>query len=181
MSQFGADTTIDSRVRLLILDCFDTLVELGEDGSYHPRKGVEPFLRHYGHRIGLPLVVLSDAEQVHLEAVLHSCALATWFSGVYGAPRSVEQREDGRLLKRLDVALADQGIAAGDCIFIGDSPLDALAAQNHGLRSIRVPGSADRDFSMEQLIEGPSRYHSAEYTTRMLRRYRRDQDQEDPP
>lgn len=178
MSQFGADTTIDPRVQLLILDCFDTLVELVEAVDYRPRLGVMAFLRHYGTRLGLPLVVLSDAEQSHLEEVLQEAGLAGFFRGVYGAPRSVEQRSDGHLLKRLDVVLADHAVAAADALFVGDSPLDAMAAQRHGLRFIRVPGSADREFSFERLIAGPSRYHSAEYTTRMLRRYRRDPDQD---
>lgn len=177
MSQFGADTTIDHDVKLVILDCFDTLVELIDGvAGYRPRKGVEAFLRHYGVRLDLPLVVVSDADERHLEAVLVEAGLATSFVALYGAPRSLEDLGDGRQLKRLDLPLADHGVIARKAVFIGDSPFDAQAAQRHGLRFIRVPGSADRDFSFERLIAGPSRYRSAEYTTRMLRRFKNEGD-----
>lgn len=173
MSQFGADTTIPRDVKLLILDCFDTLIEL-VDGSegYRPRRGVEVFVRHYAERLALPVVVQSDAALPHLRGALAEAGLDGRFAGYYGAPDAIDDAGDGRLLKRLNLPLADFGVAVADAVFIGDSRLDAESAQRHGLRFIRVPGSADRDFSFETLLVGPSRYRSAEYTTRMLRRYR---------
>ncbi|MDA3961887.1 MAG: HAD family hydrolase [Planctomycetota bacterium] len=170
MDEFGSATIIDDSVQLLVLDCFDTLVELDGD-NYRLRQGVAAFLKHYGERVGLPMVVLSDAEGPTLLRVLAHTGLTPWFKALYYAPESVAPDANGVLHKRLDHPLRDFHVKPEQALFIGDSKLDAQAAQRYGLGFIRVPGSADRDFTFTRLIKGPSRYRSEEYTTRMLKRY----------
>ena len=62
MAQFGSTTRISSDIRLLLLDCFETMVELNGH-VYQARHGMVDFLTHYGARIGLPIAVISDASQ----------------------------------------------------------------------------------------------------------------------
>lgn len=170
MSEFGSTTIIPDDAALLILDCFDTLVELEGEG-YRVRKGIGAFLDHYGERLGIPLVVHSDAAVDHLHAVLETTGIGHHFRRAYGSPDATEQSDEGLLLKRLDLPLRDFGVVADLAIFIGDSKLDVLSAQRYGVGFIRVPGSADTDFDFRQLIKGPSNYRSQEYSTRLFRRY----------
>lgn len=162
---------IDSGVDLLLLDCFDTLVELA-GARYRARRGVGAFLRHFGERLRVPLVVISDAEGAVLRRALAQAGFADRFAALYHAPDAVEHDVDGVPRKRLDRPLRDFRVAAGRAVFVGDSAFDARAARHHAVPFVRVPGHADREFSFTCLIDGPSRYRSDEYTTRMLRRFR---------
>ena len=49
--QFGAGTVVPPDVELLILDCFETLVEL-RGRSYFPRQGISDLLDHFAGRLG---------------------------------------------------------------------------------------------------------------------------------
>ena len=49
---------------------------------------------------------------------------------------------------------------------------DSLAAGEFGVPFIRVPRSEDATFSFAQLISGPSRYRSGDFTAVMLDRYK---------
>jgi hypothetical protein len=75
------------------------------------------------------------------------------------------------MLKRLDAVIARFAVPIEQVVFIGDSPLDAAAAQHHGVPFIRVPRSEDREFSFAGLIKGPSRYQSSEFTSIFIERY----------
>ena len=168
--QFGSDTVIGPRVRMLLMDCFETLVELGT-GGYVPRRGLRRFLDEMASR-GLVAAVISDAPEPAVVGALRQAGLLGRFSAIYDRRTAVEIG-NGRLRKRLDVPLADAGIAPSEAVFIGDSPLDADAAQLHRVPFIRIPRSEDRAFSFEQLISGPSKYASAEFACTFDQHYRR--------
>lgn len=170
--QFGAGTVVPPDVELLILDCFETLVEL-RGRSYVQRQGIKSFLDHFGGKHRVPVVVLSDGEQSAVEAAIVQADLAGRFAAIVGAPESLGQLPDGRVLKRLDLVLGRFKAPLQRTIFIGDSPLDALAAKHHGVPFIRVPRSEDDTFSFASLITGPSRYQSTEFSAVFLERYLR--------
>ena len=170
MSQFGGATTIGPEVRLILLDCFETMVEL-EGKSYRPRLGIPEFLTHFGSRVGIPIAVISDAKQSEVDAALTQARLATYVVKVYHADNAAEKLDGGRTRKRLDVPLGEFKVKATQTLFIGDSPLDAEAAQHYHVQFIRVPRSEDRSFSFANLITGPSRYRSQEFNVTFLDRY----------
>jgi phosphoglycolate phosphatase-like HAD superfamily hydrolase len=172
MQQFGSATTITPGIRLILLDCFETLVEL--DGqTYRPRLGMTEFLTHFSARIGVPIVVISDAPRELVEQAIAQARLASFIVAVYHAGNAMEQLPGGRARKRLDIPVADFGVKGDQAVFIGDSPLDAEAAQHHNVRFIRVPRSEDRTFTFASLITGPSRYQSQEFNLTFLDRYRK--------
>lgn len=170
--QFGAGTVVPPDVTLLILDCFETLVEL-RGRSYIPRQGMTTFLDHFSGRKQVRLAVLSDGEQVAVEAAVAQAGLSNRFAAIVGAPDSLGQLPDGRVLKRLDLLISRFGVTTAETVFIGDSPLDAQAAQHHAVPFIRVPRSEDDAFSFASLITGPSRYQSSEFSAVFLERYLR--------
>ena len=166
-------TVITHDIRLILLDCFETLVEL-EGGSYRPRRGMGDFLAHFAGRIGTPVAVVSDAAQAEVARAVDASGLGGHLVRIYHAGNAAEDLGGGRARKRLDLAVADFKIRPEQAVFIGDSPLDAEAAQHYGLRFIRVPRSEDRGFSFASLITGPSRYQSQEFNLKFLERYRKD-------
>lgn len=170
MSQFGGATTIGPDVRLILLDCFETMVELDGKG-YKPRLGMVDFLTHFGSRVGIPIAVISDAKKIEVDAALAQARLATFVVTVYHAENAAETLGSGRMRKRLNVPLGDFKVKPIQTVFIGDSPLDAEAAQHYGVEFIRVPRSEDRSFSFANLITGPSRYRSQEFNITFLDRY----------
>ena len=170
--QFGAGPVVPPDVELLILDCFETLVEL-RGRSYFPRQGISDLLDHFAGRRKVPVVILSDGEQAAVEAAITQAGLDGHFANIIGAPESLGQLPDGRVLKHLDVVIARYKAPLSRTVFIGDSPLDAQAAQHHGVPFIRVPRSEDDRFSFASLITGPSRYQSTEFSAVFLERYLR--------
>lgn len=170
--QFGAATVVPADVQLIVLDCFETLVEMRQR-RWIPRQGMPEFLDHFARRRQVPVAVLSDGEQAAVEAAVAQAGLGDRLVAVVGAPASLGQLPDGRVLKRLDALVASFGAATARTVFIGDSPLDAQAAQHHGVPFIRVPRSEDDAFSFSVLISGPSRYQSTEFASVFLERYRR--------
>jgi phosphoglycolate phosphatase-like HAD superfamily hydrolase len=175
MDQFGATTIIGPDIRLLLLDCFETIVEM-ESGVYRPRLGMIDFLTHFGSRLGIPIAVISDASKEAVESALVQSRLSTYFITVYHAGNAAEDLGGGRARKRLDLPLSQFKIKAVQTLFIGDSPLDAEAAQHYGVQFIRVPRSEDRSFSFASLITGPSRYRSQEFNITFLDHYRKGKD-----
>jgi phosphoglycolate phosphatase-like HAD superfamily hydrolase len=171
MPQFGADTIIPRDVQLILMDCFETLIELGDRG-YFPRRGISEFLRFFVRDRQVPVVVISDASEELIVSALKQAAVRHLIQGIYHADNAEEILPDGRRRKRLDVPLRDFHLTGPDAVFIGDSPLDAAAAHHHQLPFIRVPRSEDSAFSFASLITGPSRYQSADFTALMLERYR---------
>lgn len=171
MPQFGASTAITTRTRLILLDCFETLVEL-DGASYRARKGVPEFLAWFRDRQPTKLVVISDAEQPLVEEALSQAGLAGYLLAVYHAGNALERLPANRTRKRLDLPIKDLGVSAAQTVFIGDSPLDAEAATHYSIPFIRVPRSEDRAFSFTTLITGPSRYNSQEFSVTFLDQYR---------
>jgi phosphoglycolate phosphatase-like HAD superfamily hydrolase len=176
MSQFGSATTIGLDVRLILLDCFETIVELGANG-YVPRLGMLDFLIHYSARIGIPIAVMSDGSSESVEQALTQAKVRSYFVAVYHAENAAEDIGQGRKRKKLDSPLRDFHLKPKQVIFIGDSPLDAEAAQHYGVQFIRVPRSEDRTFSFAALISGPSKYSSQEFQLTFLDHYLKN----DPP
>ncbi len=170
--QFGAGTVVPADAALIILDCFETLVEL-RGRTYIPRQGIAEFLDHFTHRRKVPLTVLSDGEQAAVEAAVTQAGLDGRFAAIVGAPDSLGQLPDGRVLKRLDLLIGRFGVETARTVFVGDSPLDGQAAQHHGVPFIRVPRSEDDAFSFASLITGPSRYQSNAFSAVFLERYLR--------
>ncbi len=175
MDQFGGTTIIGPDIRLLLLDCFETIVEM-ESSVYRPRLGMIDFLTHFGSRLGIPIAVISDASKEAVENALAQSRLTTYFITIYHAGNAAEELGSGRARKRLDLPLSHFKIKASQTLFIGDSPLDAEAAQHYGVQFIRVPRSEDRSFSFASLITGPSRYRSQEFNITFLDHYRKGKD-----
>ena len=167
MEQYGSNTTITTKTRLILLDCFETLVEL-EGAAYRPRKGVKDFLTWFRDRQPTKLVVISDAERSLVEGALSQAGLTGFLSAIYHAGNALERLGEGRSRKRLDVPIADMGVTLAQTVFIGDSPLDGEAATHYKVPFIRVPRSEDRAFSFTGLINGPSRYNSQEFSVAFL-------------
>ncbi len=167
---FGSDTIIGGHVRLILMDCFETLVQLTDKG-YVARNGIERFIVHFTSQRGIPIVVISDAPEAAIANALRQAGLLTRIAGIYDT-RAADQLADSRARKRLDVPLAEMNIDAKSSVFIGDSPLDAEAARYHGVPFIRVPRSEDRSFSFVRLIDGPSRYRSGEFIVHLEQTYR---------
>jgi phosphoglycolate phosphatase-like HAD superfamily hydrolase len=174
MQQFGGETTISREVRLILMDCFETLVELSGRG-YAPRLGVGRFLQHFVRDRRIPVVVISDAGEDLIADALKQAGIRHFIQGIYHAGNASEALDQHRQRKRLDLPLADFKVPATEAVFIGDSPLDAQAAQHHGVPFIRVPRSEDRVFTFDNLITGPSRYRSADFSAVMSDRYGKDQ------
>jgi FMN phosphatase YigB (HAD superfamily) len=170
MAQHGSQTVIPARVRLILFDCFETLVEL-RGPSYVVRTGVADLLAHFHRQRGVSLAVLSDAAEEQVVAALTQAGIADRFARVYHAANASEDLGEGRTRKRLDVPLRDFACDRDDAIFVGDSPSDASAAQHYQVPFIRVPRSEDRGFSFATLISGPSRYSSAEFSAAFIAQY----------
>jgi phosphoglycolate phosphatase-like HAD superfamily hydrolase len=167
MSQFGASTIIGPRTRLILADCYETLIALGPEG-YHPRTGVVEFLDHYCLRLGIPLSVVTDADGTAARAALGQAGLLPRIGRIWHAGDAIEVLPNGRRLKRLDTVLAGEGVEAAQTVFIGDSQLDAEAALRHHVPFIRVPRSEDAGFSFAVLISGPSRYSSGHFSAALI-------------
>lgn len=167
--EFGSDTIIGSHVRLILMDCFETLVQLTDHG-YSARKGIDRFFEHFATMRKIPIVVISDAPEAAIANALRQAGLLARVSGIYDT-RSSDKFADSRVRKRLDIPLAELQIEMNEAVFIGDSPLDAQAAQHHGMTFIRVPRSEDRGFSFERLIAGPSKYRSGEFLVHLEQTY----------
>ncbi len=170
MPQFGGSTIITGGIRLILIDCFETLVEL-RGRSYQPRQGVKDFLTHYASKVGIPVAVVSDANQAAVDDALRQAGLGTWITRIYHADNAAERLPDGRARKRLDVPLRDFALRPEEVVFVGDSPLDAEAAKHYHVQFIRVPRSEDAAFSFASLITGPSRYRSQEFQATFLNHY----------
>ena len=170
MPQFGGSTIITGGIRLILIDCFETLVEM-RGRAYQPRLGVKDFLTHYASKVGIPVAVVSDANQAAVDDALRQAGLATYITRIYHADNAAERLPDGRARKRLDVPLRDFALRPEQVVFVGDSPLDAEAAQHHKVQFIRVPRSEDAAFSFASLITGPSRYRSQEFQATFLNHY----------
>jgi len=170
MSQFGAATVITDAIKLILLDCFETLVQL-DGGTYHARPGVVEFLAYHARQPGRVLAVASDCDEQRVRSALAEAGLLDAFAGVYHAGNAVDEDAEGRLNKRLDVPMRDFAARPEQVAFIGDSPLDADAARRYGVLFIRVPRSEDRSFSFATLIAGPSKYNSVEFSAAFLERY----------
>ena len=167
--EHGSDTVIGSHVRLILMDCFETLVQLTENG-YCARKGIDRFIDHFAIKRRIPIVVISDAPEAAIANALRQAGLLARVSGIYDT-RTADTLEDSRARKRLDIPLAELQIDVNAAVFIGDSPLDALAALHHHVPFIRVPRSEDRDFSFERLIAGSSKYRSGEFLVHLEQAY----------
>lgn len=167
MPQFGAATIISSRTRLILADCYETLVALGPEG-YQARRGIAEFVDHFCVRLAIPLSVVTDAEEAAAASALRQAGLLERVGRIWHAGNALEVLANGRRLKRLDLVLAGEGVAAADAVFIGDSQLDAEAAARHHVPFIRVPRSEDAGFSFAALIAGPSRYSSGHFSATMV-------------
>ena len=170
VSQFGADTVISGKTRLILMDCFETLVVL-KDGIYEPRQGIIAFLDHFAGRRSLPIAVISDATQGAVNVALRQAKLFNRIRDIYHVDNASETLNAGRLRKRLDIPLRDYALRPEQAVFIGDSPLDAEAAVHYGVPFIRVPRSEDQAFCFTKLIEGPSRYDSGEFLGNLMRTF----------
>lgn len=179
MPQFGGSTVITPGIRLILLDCFETLVEL-EHGKYRPRQGMREFLIHFSNRASVPVAVVSDAEKSQVEAAVTEAGLATYLVAIYHAGNAAEDLGGGRRRKRLDKPVSDFSLRPEQAVFIGDSPLDGEAAKHYQVQFIRVPRSEDRHFSFASLITGPSRYRSQEFNEIFLERYSKDNKSDKP-
>ncbi|MFM2090178.1 MAG: Haloacid dehalogenase-like hydrolase [Planctomycetota bacterium] len=167
---FGGDTRIPPTVRLILMDCFETLVEL-ESTGYRARRGIGDFLDHFTKRKGVPVAVVSDAEEILVLKALDQAGLKKRFKAVFHRGNASRLLDDGRHRKDLAPVLAHFRIPVEQTVFIGDSPLDGEAAKEASVPFVRVPRSEDRGFTFTRLITGASRYHSGEFSAQFLDAY----------
>ncbi|MFW5846418.1 MAG: HAD family hydrolase [Planctomycetota bacterium] len=177
MVQFGSDTVLDDSMRLVVFDCFDTLVCMRQR-RYIARNGVRRLLNHLAKQ-RRELAILSDGSERGVRSALQQAGLGNRFPEIFAVERACELGADGIMRKRLDRVMAHFRRSPAETVFIGDSPIDAEAARSQGAHFIRVPGEADTDFSFAQLLDGASHYHSECYVDRLLRSYRQDRVDED--
>ena len=104
MPQFGAGTIISGDAKLILLDCFETLVAL-EGSKYRARNGVVAFLDHFSGKADL--VVVSDAEEETVVKALDQAGLQSRIKRIYHAGNAIVRDGAGRIRKRLDVPLTD--------------------------------------------------------------------------
>jgi len=168
--QFGAATVITAATKVLMMDCFETLVAY-VDGAYVAREGIVAFLVHHITRRQLPLAVVSDATESAVVAALRQAGLWSYVNHCFHDGNAQEKTSEGRTSKRLDVVLQFYRVQASEAVFIGDSPMDARDAQRYQVPFIRVPRSEDRSFSFATLIQGPSFYTSGHFSSVMLKEY----------
>ena len=171
MPQFGAGTVIPSDVRLILIDCFDTLVEF-RDWQWRPRRGVVALLSHF-HVNGVPRAVISDAAADTVASALAQSGLAMYIDRVYDGDLAADPLSDGQRRKRLDLPLADFAVAPAQVVFIGDSQADAEAASHFKVPFVRVPRGEDSTFDFSVLLHGPSRYDSGDFSAKMLDHWRK--------
>lgn len=171
MPQFGAGTVIPGDVRLILLDCFDTLVEF-RDWQWRPRRGVVALLSHF-HVNNVPRAVISDAAPDTIASALAQSGLTPYIDRVYDGDLAAEPLGDGQRRKRLDLPLADFGLAPDQAVFIGDSQADAEAARHFKVPFVRVPRGEDSTFDFAVLLRGPSRYDSGDFSVKMLDHWRK--------
>lgn len=170
----GANTIIPHDLKLLMMDCFETLVELDDAGVYRPRRGITRFLDHWVGTRSAVLAVVSDAALGPIEGALRQAGLAERVDEVFHAGNAAVALGDGRFRKDLSVPLARYGADLAHSVYIGDSPSDAEAAAHYRIPFVRVPRSEDRSFTFAQLIGGASRYDSSEFSQKMLDFYLKD-------
>ncbi|MFW5846425.1 MAG: HAD family hydrolase [Planctomycetota bacterium] len=168
--QHGSDTLIGNHVRLVVFDCYETLIQM-QDRRYRARRGVAALLRHL-QRGGKLLVVLSDGERAQVEADLEEADLQPFFTQVFGCEEACRAEADGRMMKLLEVPIEACRVQIAQTVFVGDSPLDGQAAERAGVPFIRVPRSEDASFSFARLIGGSSRYSSGVFDDTLRRLYR---------
>jgi len=86
--------------------------------------GAKEFLDKYHGR--LPLYVISATPDEEMKEIIARKKLAGYFKGVFGAPRTKPEM--------IAAILAQNGYAAQDVIFLGDSVNDLKAAKQAGVR-----------------------------------------------
>jgi phosphoglycolate phosphatase-like HAD superfamily hydrolase len=87
----------------------------------------------------IPLFVASGTPEDELRGIVEHRGLSGLFTGVYGSPPTKAQ-----ILRRI---VADQGIAAGDLVFVGDAMTDYAGAAGAGVPFVgRVPEGESNPF-----------------------------------
>lgn len=115
--------------------CGDPATELAEFRARYqetrtPRSvlfpGVAESLRRL-HQLGFTLAICSNKPQNLCEKVLHDTGLADLFTVVVGGRSGLQSKPAPDLLR---ATLAELGVSAADCIYIGDSELDHHVAMD---------------------------------------------------
>lgn len=81
---------------------------------------------------GQTLAICGMGEREYIRIVLERCAIAPYFSYVYAR---MEGKTKSEVLAKL---LQDTGTCAADCLMIGDSGTDRIAAEDNGVPFIGV-------------------------------------------
>lgn len=83
----------------------------------------------------LKLFIATSKPHVYARRILAHLKLESLFDGVYGSELDGRHENKGELLAYL---LAEEGLAAADCVMVGDREHDIWAARQNGMRSIGV-------------------------------------------
>lgn len=155
---------IPDNKRLIIVDAHDTILK--RDLSRDPddvfgdptetervvwvvRDGLLNFIEYYAHMRRARFVISSDGNPDRLRAVFEQFGIARRIHRIYGRDHLHPQT----YLKQLDIIARDAEIPIDQCVFIGDSRIDALSAENYGVDFIRVPGTLeDATFSFNEFL-----------------------------
>lgn len=85
-------------------------------------------------RAGLQIMILTSRTRTEVEHfLLPDHALAARITAIYHADNTAHPKPDPRAFDEL---LAHSGLAPGQCVYVGDSPTDAQAANGAGVRFI---------------------------------------------
>ena len=141
--------TIDDSIRLIILDCYDTLFIRDKREQWVLRKGVKEFLDYYKNK---KLAISSDSEKQPITDLVKKYYLEDYFKGnIYGEEIYDEDTE----IKHLDQVLYYTQEKAEHTLFIGDDfhNRDSASAKTYGIKFIKVPnGKEDETFDFRNLI-----------------------------
>ena len=156
---------IPARAHLIIVDAHDTVLkrDLSREAArpfadprgretieWLLRDGFLNFLDYFVEGRGKRVVVSSDGNAVRLREILERFGAARRITHIYGR----EHLDPESYLKRLDLILADTGVAADEAVFIGDGKIDGLSASRYGVPFIQVPGTLeDQTFSFNAFLE----------------------------
>ena len=145
----NTDKKIPPRSRLIIFDCYDTLVEYSKEHNSHVlRRGIPFLLWELRQR---KLAISSDGDEEEIQRILGR--YSNIFEGVYGASHMIcSWPED---FKNLGMICEDLGVAPKDTTMIGDNlgGVDEQSSQRYNIGSfIEVPREDSR-FDFMTLFE----------------------------
>lgn len=93
------------------------------------------------HAAGMKLALVTNKPEGFSRTILDHFGFSDWFGAVVGGDTGPERKPAPDMILYAANML---GVAARDCVMVGDSPADIDSAKNAGIRSIAVRGGYSR-------------------------------------